>query len=240
MAVIKTKGVVINEHNSGDFDKVLTILTPDLGKITCFAKNVRRPKSTFLAGTSLFAFSDIMLYKGAGSYKLNACETIEIFYNLRIDLDKLNIATYITQIVNDITYENAQSYRILQLYLNTLYMISETDKDPNFILSVFKMKLLCSLGFKPRIEECIHCKTKENLEYFSIRDNGMKCAGCHSADKSCIKMSKSTEVAIKYIVTAPAKQLFSFNLKDESLKELELISKVYLNEKLEKEYKLEW
>ena len=51
-------------------------------------------------------------------------------------------------------------------------------------------------------------------------------------------MSKSTEVAIKYIVTAPAKQLFSFNLKDESLKELELISKIYLNEKLEKEYKL--
>ena len=180
------------------------------------------------------------MYKGQEHYTINSCETIEMFYKIRTDLDKLKYAVHITKIIQDVTNENDNSYKILQLFLNTLYMISETDKDPNFILSVFKMKLLCFLGFKPRIEECINCKSKENLEYFSIRDNGLKCAGCHSADKSCIKMSKSTEIAIKYIVTAPAKQLFSFNLKDESLKELELISKIYLNEKLEKEYRLEW
>ena len=180
------------------------------------------------------------MYKGQEHYTINSCETIEMFYKIRTDLDKLKYAVHITKIIQDVTNENDNSYKILQLFLNTLYMISETDKNPEFILSVFKMKLLCFLGFKPRIEECIDCKTKENLEYFSIRDNGMKCSACHSLDKSCIKMSKSTEVAIKYIVTSPSKQLFSFNLKDESLKELELISKIYLNEKLEKDYKIEW
>lgn len=180
------------------------------------------------------------MYKGQEHYTINSCETIEMFYNIRTDLDKLKYAVHITKIIQDVTNENENSYKILQLFLNTLYMISETDKDPDFILSVFKMKLLCFLGFKPRVEECTQCKAKDGLEYFSIRDNGMKCTACHNTDKSCIKMSKSTEVAIKYIVTTPAKKLFSFNLKDESLKELELISKIYLNEKLEKEYKLEW
>ena len=129
------------------------------------------------------------MYKGQEHYTINSCETIEMFYKIRTDLDKLKYAVHITKIIQDVTNENENSYKILQLFLNTLYMISETDKDPNFILSVFKMKLLCYLGFKPRIEECIHCKTKENLEYFSIRDNGVKCVLCHSADKSCIKMS---------------------------------------------------
>ena len=51
-------------------------------------------------------------------------------------------------------------------------------------------------------------------------------------------MSESTVNAIKYIIMAPAKKLFSFNLKDESLNELKLITKLYFNEKLEKDYKV--
>ena len=45
--------------------------------------------------------------------------------------------------------------------------------------------------------------------------------------------------AIKYIVLAPAKKLYSFSINEESIKELEIIATLYLNQKLEKEYKLE-
>ena len=44
-------------------------------------------------------------------------------------------------------------------------------------------------------------------------------------------------MALKYISTCPIKSLFGFNLKGDSLKELMLLSKVYFNEKLEKDYK---
>ena len=77
-------------------------------------------------------------------------------------------------------------------------------------------------------------KQKEKISYFSLRDNGFKCSTCGKQDKSCLQMSESTQNAIKYIVMAPPKKLFSFNLKDESLNELKLITKLYFNEKLEK------
>ena len=86
---------------------------------------------------------------------------------------------------------------------------------------------------------CTNCKAKEDLVYFSIKDNGFKCENCGRQDKSAIQMSQSTLNAIKYVVTAPAKKLFSFELKDEALEEFKLISKIYFNQKLEKEYKLE-
>lgn len=38
---------------------------------------------------------------------------------------------------------------------------------------------------------------------------------------------------------APAKKLFAFSVPEESIEELRLISKVYLEEKLEKTYKFE-
>ena len=92
------------------------------------------------------------------------------------------------------------------------------------------------MGFTPKITECVNCKEKGNLKYFSLRDNGFKCETCGRQDKSCLQMNESTATAIKYITMAPSKKLYSFNLKDESLNELKLIAKLYFNEKLEKQY----
>lgn len=239
MANIKMNGIILAENNVGDFDKMLTMLTPGVGKISCVAKGARRPKSALLAGTQLFCFGEYLMYKGTETYHINSVETIEVFYNIRTDLDKLKYAIHINKIIQDVTEENQNCYKILQLFLNTLYMISETNQDLDFILSVFKLRLLCILGFTPNVQKCTNCQETEKLVAFSIKDNGMKCENCSKLDKSCIAMNQSTQNAIKFCVTAPAKKLFSFSLKDESLEEFKLIAKLYFNQKLEKEYKLE-
>ncbi len=239
MANTKTTGIVLAEHNLGDFDKMLTILTPGFGKISCVAKGARRPNSSLLAGTQLFCFGEYLMYKGTNTYHINSCETIEIFYDLRTDLDKLKYAMHIIKIVQDITQENQNCYKILQLLLNTLYTISKTDKDLELTLGIFKLRLLCILGFTPRIEKCINCGEEHELYKFSLKDNGFKCKTCAKQDKSTISMGKSSQNGIIYTVTAPPKKLFSFNLKDEALEEFKLITKLYFNEKLEKEYKIE-
>ena len=89
MGIIKTKGIVLVESNMGDSDKMITLLTPGLGKIGCAAKGARKPKSALLAGTQYLCFADYILFEGNNTYNINSCDIIEIFYNLRIDLDKL-------------------------------------------------------------------------------------------------------------------------------------------------------
>ncbi len=170
-------------------------------------------------------------------YNMNSCDTIEVFYNLRTDLDKLTVASNMTRIILDITTENQNTYRVLQLFLNTLYTISETDKPISLVTSIFKLRLLCLIGFAPNVKECTNCKTTEDLTYFSLRDNGFKCQNCGRQDKSAIHMMPETKDAVCYCALAPAKKLFSFSIPEQSIRELELISKLYLNEKLEKEYK---
>lgn len=192
-----------------------------------------------MAGTQYLCFGEYMIYKGAGSYHVNTCDTIEIFYNIRIDLDKLKYAAHITKIINDVTYENQNTYKILKLLLNTLYLISETDKNLDLIVSVFKLRLLCYLGFTPRVDACTECREKNDLKYFSLRDSGFKCDKCGKVDKSCIQIGEATVNALKYIVMAPDKKIFSFNISEESLKELNLVVKLYTNDKLEQEYKLD-
>lgn len=236
MGTIKTKGIIIAENYMGDFDKMVTILTPN-GKIGCSAKGARRPKSQLMAGTQFLCFGEYMMFKGSNTYTLNSCDTIELFYNIRIDLDKLEYASHITKLIQDVTLENQNTYKILQLYLNTLYVISETDMELKFIETVFKMRLMCILGYTPRIEKCVECGNEE-IDHFSFIDNGFKCTSCAKQDTGAIQISESTKNAIKYIVIAPAKKIYSFNISEENKKQLEIISKIYTNDKLDKEYKI--
>ena len=191
-----------------------------------------------MAATQFLCFGEYVLYKSGNNYSINSCETIEVFYNIRTDLDKLKYAALMTKIVNDVTTENQNTYKLMQLFLNTLYMISETDKNLSLINSVFTLRLLSIIGFRPIIDECRDCKTKEELTHFSFKDSGLKCKVCAKQDKGAIEISPTTKDAIKYIILADSKKIFSFEVPQDSIRELEMISKIYLQEKLEKKYKM--
>ncbi len=44
MGIIKTKGIVIAEHNMGDYDKMITLLTPGLRKNFVCGKRSKKTK----------------------------------------------------------------------------------------------------------------------------------------------------------------------------------------------------
>ena len=191
-----------------------------------------------MAGSQLLCFGEDVLRKSNDMYTIQSVDPIEIFYPIRVDLDKLNYAATIVRIITDVTTENQNNYHILKLFLNTLYIISESDKNLDFIFSVFRMRLLKILGFAPNVDECVSCGEKDNLTEFSIKDDGFKCENCSRLDKSSIKLSEGSKYAIIYSLKADSKKLYSFNIVDTSLKEFELISRLYFNEKLEREYKV--
>lgn len=85
----------------------------------------------------------------------------------------------------------------------------------------------------PKITKCVNCEEESKISYFSIVGDGFKCTNCGRLDKSAISINPTTVDAIRYIISAPAKKIFSFDLSEESIKEISLISKIYLKEKIE-------
>lgn len=241
MGLIKTKGIVIGVANSADHDKVLTILTPDLGKISVFCKGAKKNKSALLNATEYLAFSELILYKSANDhYSINSAEVIEVFYNLRIDIDKLNYATTISKIIYDVTQENEPAAQVLSLFLNTLFVLSETDKNKDLILSIFELRLLAIIGFLPNVARCVLCGSpmleEMNDFYFSIKEDGVKCEICQRLDKGIIHLSKTAFSALIYVLSCDSKKLFSFEIPQEAIDEIRILTKIYTMQKLEKEY----
>ena len=194
-----------------------------------------------LNASEYLSFSEVVLFKSANdNYSINQAEVIEVFYKIREDIDKLNYATLISKIVYDVTEENIPADDILRLFLNTLFVISETNKNLDLILSVFEIRLLAIVGFLPNVSKCVTCGAPmtEDMEdfYFSIKEDGVKCATCQKLDKSVIHLSKTSFSALIYVLSCDSKKLYSFDIPEESIKELRLLTKIYTSQKLEKEY----
>lgn len=85
----------------------------------------------------------------------------------------------------------------------------------------------------PKVHKCVNCEEEKNIAYFSILNDGFKCTNCGKVDKSAITISPTTVDAIRYIISAPPKKLFSFDLSEDSLREISLLSKIYLKEKID-------
>lgn len=222
MKLIKVKGIVIREIPYKENDKIITILTDELGKISCLAKGAKKTNSPLLASSQYLVYSEFILYKGTKFYHVNSTSMIQMFYDLRIDFDKLEVIFTLTKLINYLTDEYQDTSKILVLFLNTIYLLQEGKKDKKLVLSVFKIKLFCLLGFSPRIETCNLCghaffeEEKQEDIYYDYVSNVFCCETCikNKDKKRYLRLSKATVVAIKYVTLTSMKKIFSFEIAD--------------------------
>lgn len=237
MGNVHFKGLVIKEVNTGEADKIVTVLTAEEGKISVAAKNARRTKNSLSSGTQLFCFSDYLLFKGKELYNMSSCEVIESNYEIRNDIYKLTYSSHILELISDNVQEGEPSEDILQLLLNTLYVIAKTDRPLELITRVFEIRMMSLLGYEPQVNCCIGCNGKddENL-YFDFDNSGFVCSKCVNRNGRVMSLLPGTVKALKYITRISPQRLFSFSLSDQAIKELGIFSKRYMKEHLGKEY----
>ncbi len=238
MGYIKTKGIILKEVNTGEADKILTIFTKSHGRITGSAKGARRPKNKLSAGTQFLCYSDLVLFKGKDMYSISSIDIIEPFYKIRSDVYKLTYSAHIVDLILDVIQENQSATKVLQLFLNSLHMLANTDRNPELITRIFEIRFLSILGYAPYVKECMECGSQDlELNYlFSFKKCGVICSQCKVKDPYAMDISQGTFRALRHIIYSPLDELFSFELSQTVLNELAKLNRRYLRERLERDY----
>lgn len=236
----KTYGLVLSEANSGDYDKVITILTSNMGKVTAFAKGSRRPKSVLLAPTQVFSFSNFVLYEGSTMFYINSADIVDVFYNIRFDYSKMEIGFKILKILKAVSPENVEVYNYLKLGVLTLNYLAKSDKDPEFVYHIFIARLLYEMGLGLNISISKKSENEKNKEEtqdkFAVYNESLGILKEYryeskeekeEARKKYNKKVVNINVlnAVKYIYTSPIDNIFNFNLEEDAKKQFIILMK---------------
>lgn len=234
MAEVKADGIILNQMDLGEHDRIYTILTAQLGRIRAVAKGVKRKKSA-LAPCGLFLYGEFILFEGRDLYYIHSVSPISGFFELAQDVENFALACYFSKLAQNVSAEKIADLTLLKLLLNTFYLL-EKRKIPAYIMkSVFEIKLCQLAGFMPNCKCCVICGKSDssNWDYvsFSAAAGGILCGECgaKSPYQDCRIISKPALQALQYILNMPLKDAFAFRLSNEFQNDLIISAETHAN-----------
>lgn len=217
---IETEGIVLREQSTSKNGKLLTILTPQYGKIFVFANGAKSLKSPLAASSNIFTYSKFVLFKNRNRYVANSADIIELFFELRSDIVKLSLGQYFLELTDYICREDIESASILKLLTNTLYIMCKKDIPSKQIKGIFELRILGSAGFAPDLEACRICnKTEEGNIFLNLTDGYIVCGECGNFKYTpvFIPLKPGALSAMRHVLYGEFNRIFSFQLNEDTL-----------------------
>jgi DNA repair protein RecO (recombination protein O) len=148
---IVTTGIVLIRREFQEADRIITVLTPDHGKLRLIAKGVRRPRSKLAGGIELFSISNITTLPGRGELgTLVSSRLITYYSDIVKDITRTMLGYDFLKRMDRLTEDAAG-----EEYFNILKLTIEGLNDLDFPSSLtelwFTMQLLKVTGHTPNL-----------------------------------------------------------------------------------------
>ncbi len=229
---LTTKALVLRVTDYNDRDALLTLLTPEQGKLTAKARGLRRKNSPLVAPCQLLAYGEFTLFEYRGQYTVNEAHSVELFSPLRRDLTKLSLGTYFAQAAEVVSQEDLPNPELLSLVLNCLHGLAIGLPEEK-VKAVFELRLACLAGYQPDLFGCHACGS-QTPALFDISEGCLECIGCRSGGGIRMPVNPGILEAMRYICLCEPKRLFAFQLGQENQENLSHLTEAYLTTQLER------
>jgi DNA repair protein RecO (recombination protein O) len=231
----RTEAIILRRQDFGEADRILTVLTPEYGKLRLLAKGVRRPSSRKAGHLEPFTRVDLLIARGRNLDLVTQAESRWVFSSRGTDLIRFGCVSYVAEALDRFTVEEGESHQFYALLRRTMERL-ESDVEPGMVLRYFDLELLDTAGFRPSLFHCVGCgeEIKAEDQFFSSQDGGVLCPACGKRDQNVRPISLSALKVLRYFQREPFQKIAGLKLRDETLTELELLLEAYFNTILER------
>ncbi len=232
-----TDGLILKEQNIGEKDKLVTVLTRHNGLVRAFVRGAKSVNNRKNSSTGMFCFSKLCLYKTKESYIIDEAEPIELFFELRNDLEKLTLAQYFSELIMTLVQEDESAEEYLRLILNSLHFLAKGKMPTEQVKAITELRLMCMAGYMPNLVACDRCGEYEtDTMYFDVEDGLLYCENCMS-NSMLFPLDIGLIKALRHIAFSEFEKIYSFKMEDSALPDLSYITEKYLLSKLQRNFK---
>ena len=168
MQIIKTDAFVLKSFKYGETSKIVALFTKDHGKLNAIVKGVRNYKSR-ICGTmeSMNYISAVIYLKESRDLQLvSNAEYKRSFQGIINDIDKIEIAYNIIELLNKSVVENYVNDRIFELLINVFSKLDTAENNYSNYTLYFLIKLSNILGLSPEFTKVY----KEHETFFTLNE----------------------------------------------------------------------
>lgn len=202
--VYRTTGIVLRRMDFDEADRLLTVLTPDRGKLRLLAKGARKVASRKAAHVDLFRQVDLLVHQGRSFGIISQVETVRTFAGLADDLERLVVANYMAELADTFAREEEASPALYELVLEGLDWL-ESGYDPQLGQRYFELHLLGLEGFRPELYRCLDCGEwiQEQVNVFDSATGGMRHPHCCGLESTGQPVSVEAQKVLRYLQRTP-------------------------------------
>ncbi len=223
MEDFKVNGIVLNSKDYLEKDKLITLFTLELGKITAKLKGVKSAKAKLKYAGQPFCFGEWVLTKTGEHYTVVSCSIIDTFYELTTDYDLMLCATKLLKLVNIVFKAGLINEKLFLSLINALKMIVYESGEKDLILVKFYMDFLNMSGYGVDFSCCSRCgKAFVNDVYLDFKSGGVVCMQC-SNNESDIYLSKQEFAYLKLISSTELKKVNTIKIQVEVLTQIKAL-----------------
>lgn len=176
MALYRDEGVVVRTMRLGEADRIVTLVTPEHGKVRAVAKGVRRTKSRIGARLEPLGHVALLAWRGRELDVVTQVEAIDSFRAVRDDLERLGPALTMLEVADQVAVERNPMPTVFALLVGALRALEATGSPG--ILGAFCWKLLVAEGVGPVVDRCARCGDDVALVAFDAGEGGFLCRSC--------------------------------------------------------------
>ena len=234
----QTEAIIIKKTKLGEADRILTLYTPDLGKIQAVARGVRRPRSKLAGHLELLTHSQVSLARGRNLDTITGSQTINSFLPLKSNLELTSYALYAIELVNQFTADHIENYPLFQLLLETMHQLCQASNS-ELVLRYFELHLLNEVGYRPQLQQCVSCHQplEAVINYFCSSAGGMLCPNCRHSQPLTYPLSVNAQKVLRLLQNSDYSTISRLKMNRELSQELEALMRAHLKYLLEREVK---
>jgi DNA repair protein RecO (recombination protein O) len=151
-----TDAIVLSRFELGEADRVLTLLTPEIGKLKAIAKGIRRPSSRLGGSLEPFAELRVNLARGRTFDVVTGVAVGRAFLRLRDSLESAATAWYLAELAER-SVEERSAAEPVYLLLRRAYELLDAGMAPDRVARWYEMRLADELGMRPEVDRCTEC-----------------------------------------------------------------------------------
>ena len=218
MKKVNTVAVVLKSINYKDSDKIYTLLSKDLGKISAIARGVRKISSRRAGNLDTLNLVKVGLSEGLGGMRqIDEVSGLNSFRKLKNDYALSTQCSYVVELLHKTTEEGGNAEAAFELLVKFLKIASRFPENVILAVRFFEIHYLALMGYGLNTESCLRCKSdlvKKGPElYLDSSRGGFICGDCshHGLSFSTQTVGKLRELTENKLYKTDEKTLKDIN-----------------------------